>query len=284
MSAFTEDFKKHAKDNGYNILSAAELTDGVISTAGIMPYSAAFDCYSVAKAFVVTAIGLLYDSGALRTEDKVCELLGDECPADTVDAFFALTVDDFLKHRIGLPAGYLDIDARRHEIYGVDFLSNVFTQKPKSTVGKKYTYTDAAYYVLARVVEKLSEEPLETFLWKRLFAPLGFREAAWSKCPLGHAMGATGLFIHAEDMVKLGALYLGKGEWNGARIISETWTRTVLERQYELAECFDGKAYGKGGMYGQMLIAIPSKNRAVAWQSLDSKDQTELCRWVVDYE
>ncbi len=282
MSGFINDFKQFAKAKGYNILSVAEIKDGVAESECFMPCSAAFDCYSVAKVFVVTAIGLLHGDGLLSLDDKVCDLLADDCPEDTLPPYRELTVDAVLRHRIGLPAGYLDIDCERPELYGTDFLRSVFTVPPTDGIGKDYAYTDAAYYVLARVVEKVAGLPLETFMWQRLFTPLAFREAAWSKCPLGHAMGATGLFLHAEDVAKLGVLYLNGGRRQGKQILSEQWVSTVLERHYELSPI--GEAYGKGGMHGQYLIIIPSEGRAVAWQSLDSRRQDALVEWVAEYK
>ena len=82
-------------------------------------------------------------------------------------------------------------------------------------------------------------------------------------------MGATGLYIRCEDMVKLGAVYLNGGEYLGKRIVSPEWVARVLDRQYEFAPNGIKDAYSKGGMNGQNLLVIPSENRVVGWQSYD---------------
>lgn len=64
---------------------------------------------------------------------------------------------------------------------------------------------------------------------------------------MGYPMGATGLYIRTQDMVKLGALYLRQGTYAGKRILSEHWTRLVLERGYELCPAGKNGAYGKAG-------------------------------------
>ena len=66
-------------------------------------------------------------------------------------------------------------------------------------------YNDAVYYILSRIVNKVSGKTLFPFCWENIFLPLAFKEAAWSCCPKGHAIGATGLYIRVEDMTKLGA-------------------------------------------------------------------------------
>ena len=36
-----------------------------------------------------------------------------------------------------------------------------------------------------------------------LMEKMKFKEFAWSKCPYGYSIGATGLYIRTEDMAKL---------------------------------------------------------------------------------
>jgi CubicO group peptidase (beta-lactamase class C family) len=83
-------------------------------------------------------------------------------------------------------------------------------------------------------------------------------------------MGATGLYLRTEDMVKLGILYLNKGLWKGTRVISEEWVDLVLEQGYEFKDQGNGWA-GKGGMNGQMLTFHTKKGLAVAWHSYDRR-------------
>ena len=101
---------------------------------------------------------------------------------------------------------------------------------------------------------------------------------------MGHTMGATGLFLRVEDVVKLGALYMYGGVWKGRRLLSEQWVNTVLENQYEFAPKGAGRAYGKGGMLGQNLMVVPKQQRVVAWQAADSLGQENLIDFVCDYQ
>ena len=84
------------------------------------------------------------------------------------------------------------------------------------------------------------------------------------RCPHGFPIGATGLYIRADDMVKLGWLYLNRGVWNGKRLLSEKRVDRALERQYELHPAAGG-LIGKGVMYGQGLYFSERGRFAVTW-------------------
>ena len=95
-------------------------------------------------------------------------------------------------------------------------------------------------------------------------------------------MGATGLYIGSEDMVKLGALYLAGGEWNGRRILSEDWVRLAMEREFALDWDRSHRICSKGGMYGQRLILAPEQDRAVAVQAYGGNSDV-VAEWVREY-
>ena len=134
--------------------------------------------------------------------------------------------------------------------------------------GTTHQYTDAAYYLLSRVVYELSGINLEDFLRPVLMDKMRFKELAWSKCPYGYSIGATGLYIRTEDMVKLGILYLNKGIWMGERIISEKWVDLVISNGYEFHHIGNGW-YAKGGMCGQFLMFNYNLGKALACHSYD---------------
>ena len=289
MSQFLQDISNFIKEKNYPIYAVAEIKDGgEAEHLQIIPGNPCQNSYSVAKVFVVTAIGLLYDKGLLSTDDLVVELLADEISADTRekmdDGWNTVTLDMALRHRLALPSGFLDIDSGDPRRFGTDYLSYMLTYPLTGEHGKESCYTDGAYYLLARIAEKLSGERLDTFLWRELFSKLGFHEVAWSCCPMGHCMGATGLYIYTEDAVKLGELYMNGGCFGGKRILSEEWVSTVFTRDYELHKSGFGEGYCKRGMRGQMLAIFPKQNRAVAWHAYGFGAYNELMYFISQYE
>ena len=270
MSRFLDDFTRYIREKGYNVFSAAEICGGAAEAVQLANTNRCQDSYSVSKAFVVTAIGLLFDEGKLTPDDRVTAFFPEYVPAD--ERWHTTTVDMALRHCLGLPGGYLDIDCVDMKEFGRDLLACLFAHPLLCPPGEQRVYTDAAYYLLGRVAERVSGRRLNDYLWEKLFWPMEFTEAAWSTCPMGHAMGATGLYITSADMAKLGELYRCGGLWNGERILSEEWVRMVLQRGYELRPVGVGEAYGKGGMYNQMLLVVPETARVVAWHAFENHD------------
>lgn len=264
------------------VFSVAEWHAGRVESLDIIKTNPCQNVYSVAKAFVVTAVGLLVDRGLLSTDEVVTDILADEIPTGCQPAWYETTVDMLLLHKVGLPSGFLDIDCYDSRNFGEDYLAYTLTYPtPEDYTPDKSTYTDAAFYILSRIVEKRAGEPLDTLLWRELLFPTGCLEAAFSRCPKGHPMGATGLYIRAAEVAKLGSIYLNGGMYGNRRILSENWVRTVLARGYELKPKCAGRAYGKGGMRGQMLLVLPEQRRVIAWQGYGSADLTEAA---VNYE
>lgn len=245
---------------------------GEHQTAVLTPANGAQNSYSIAKAFTVTAIGMLVDQNLLQTDEKVCDILRKFLPPDMDPAWEQMTVHHLLTHSAGFAGGYLDIDASNHvPIAGKDYLGYLLSTQLQYLPGTQSRYSDAAFYLLSRIFTAKCGEKMDDFLLRRLFYPLEFREMAWSKCPMGYPMGATGLYVYTEDLVKLGELYLNGGLYHGKRLLSEDWVETVLREEYEFSKTAGG-GYGKGGMYGQMLIFYPKQNRVVAYHSFNGVD------------
>ena len=248
---------------GINLYDFAMWTQetGVLSHR-FQPSNRCNNSYSVAKAFTMTAIGLLLDDGKLDVTDSLGQIFG-------APDWNGVTIEHALTHRIGYGQGHLDIDVEDVSEYPTDdFLKLALSYPRPHAPGDHYQYTDAAFYLLSRVVDHVSGEKLDSFLWKRVFRHMSIQEIAWSRCPHEYPMGATGLYISSHDMVKLGALYLSRGVWNGKRLISEAWVNLAEERGYEL-HISAGDILGKGGMYGQYLGYSKTKNAAFAWHAFD---------------
>jgi len=260
----------------HNIYGLALMSDEGLEYEKLTPASLCQNSYSVAKLFTATAVGMLWDAGKLRMDEKVCDILAEYVPDGIDPRWREVTVDHLLRHRAGFGRGLLDIDVDDASEYGTtDYLSIVFREPLPHAPGEQHQYTDAAFYVLSRIVSEKAGMTCDRYLERVLFEQMSFREAAWSRCPQGHPIGATGLYINARDMVKLGWAYLNEGVYDGQRIFSADWARLAIEREYELHPQ-NGGFIGKGGMYGQKLMFSPEKRVAVAWHCHGSAGLGEL--------
>ena len=267
-----------------NLYDFALYTSEGIKTHRFQPCSNCLNSYSVAKAFIVTALGFLWDDGKIRMDDPISQYL--DLPPDADPRWQRATIEHAVTHQLGFDAGFLDIDTEDTTLYPEgDYLSMVLRHPLAYEPGSHEQYSDAAYYLLSRLISKAAGENADTLLNRRLIRPLQFHEIAWSRCPLEYPIGATGLYISAEDMVKLPALYMQGGVWQGKQILSRDWVDLVIANAYEFspltgAECTPSTLMGKGGMYGQMAAFSIKKGFAVAWHA---HEEGEKCRLIRDY-
>lgn len=272
MNNMLEQMTKLAQTHNMPTYYISVATKDGIETSRIQRGNPCQNSYSVAKFFCVTAIGMLYDDGKITPEATIGEIFADELAEYGIDpaGWNKVKLHDVMRHRIGYEHGFLDIDCEDINEYETDdFLKKALSAPLVYEPGEKSVYSDAAFYLVSRVVTKISGEKLDDFLWPRLFSKIGCREVAFSKCPHGYPMGATGIYIRTADMVKLGRAYLDGGCYNGQRIVSEEWVKMVLENSYELTKC--GGGYSKGGMCGQKLYINFDKNIAIAWHGYDTQ-------------
>ncbi|MCQ2429561.1 MAG: beta-lactamase family protein [Clostridia bacterium] len=245
------------------------------------PGNPAHDCYSVAKSVSAAAAGILCDRGLLRMTDTLGQYLGAYLIHGTDPKWGDLTVDLVCRHRTGAAYG-VDYDMTNAHLWAdPEWLHTLFAIPVTGTPGREFVYSDASYYILGRIVEKITGMDMEAFLQKELFVPLGCHVNAWSRDVNGHTVGGTGLYLRTEDMAKIGWLYMNDGLWGERRIFSEAWSRAQLDppadeiTNYGYGMCRIGnEMWGAGGMYNQGFQFDKAHRRVVAWHAFDDQDRT----------
>ncbi len=260
-----------------NLYDLALYSDGRIQSHCFCPCNRCNNSYSVAKAFTMTAVGLLWEQNKLSVNDRFWDLFAQQLPENIDPAWKLVTLEHALTHRIGFGQGILDIDVEDTTRYPTqDFLRYLFSTPLQHRPGETRVYTDGAFYLLSRAVSLIAGEKMDELLSRRILQPMRFREVAWSRDPQQYPIGATGLYISAEDMVKLGALYLQDGVYDGQRLLSSEWVRLALAREYEFHSVTANGLIGKGGMYGQGLYFSPQHGFAIAWHAHQPDGRAKL--------
>ena len=285
MNRFTDELSAFLDGEPYDVIRISACTvGGEVETLERTKLAYCQNTYSVAKFFTMTAIGLLYDKGLVKPEDRLYDILKDEFPENIPDKrWYSVTVHQLLTHSAGLPGGFLDIDVHKSSEFTDDFLNYSLMHELDYDPGTDSRYSDGVFYLLSVIAEKLSGKVLDDFLWQELFLKLDFQEAAWSHCPKGHAMGGTGFYANSADIVKLGVVYLDGGMYRGERILSEEWVNLAVNNEYGLGWGSERECYSKGGMNGQTITMIPSQKRAFVVQSFGG-DCGRITRWILDYK
>lgn len=274
-----------ARNDDCRVYNICEIDNGVSQMAVIRPATRCHNTYSVAKVFVVTALGILEDRGLLDTEELVFPIFKDRFPEGYDPKWERVKISDVIKHRFGLENGILDIDSENSADWPTtDFLSIVLSAPLKYEPGEKFVYSDAAYYLLARIVTEKTGKKFDEFLREELLVPMKFAEYAFSTCPQGYPIGATGMYISTDDMAKLGQLYVDRGVYSGRRYISERFVEKVFDREFELSRLDEsGDAYAKGGMNGQLLYLNRKTKRVIAIHSFRG-DIDRMMKYLLEFD
>lgn len=173
------------------------------------------EAMSATKSIVSMGLGHLIDQGKLKLDQPVHTLF----PEWKEGRRSSITVHHLMNHTSGLQA-----EVTTEKIYASpDFVQHALKSEIIHEPGRVFFYNNSALNLLAGIAGKAAGEPLDKYLGKSLFAPLGITDFDWTKDQAGNPHGMSGLQIHAVDLAKLGQLMLNRGEWQGKQLLSRTW-------------------------------------------------------------
>jgi CubicO group peptidase (beta-lactamase class C family) len=109
-------------------------------------------------------------------------------------------------------------------------INYVLNRELVAVPGTRFNYSGGDIQILVEILKNATGMTLDEFSKKYLFEPLGITSFDWwLRFPNGgDIQGAGGLKITPRDMVKIGAMMLNKGVWNGNRIVSERWVEKCM--------------------------------------------------------
>ena len=168
-----------------------------------------------------------------------------------------VTVRHLLTHSSGLPA------FRRYDTLttNADSIAALLLAEPLDTVpGARMVYSDIGAYVLGRIIERVSGQPLDRYVEERIFHPLGMNETVYRPPPellpriapteidsirgkihgavhdprafyLGGVSAHAGLFGSAGELARFARMCLAGGELDGVRIVRRETLELFTTRQ-----------------------------------------------------
>ena len=225
--------------------------------------------YSMCKSIVGMAIGLLVEEGMITTDTNINNIFSTrKGPLGFLKK--NVTVENLLNMSSGVEFG--EAGAISGNDWRKEFLNSGFKFEP----GTQFEYNSMNTYMLSAIVTEITGKSIFEFCKERIFDPMGIKRVYWESCPQSITKGGWGLFMRAEDMAKLGVLYLQKGKWNGEQIIPESWVYRSTSWQIETGKD-DNEHYGYqlwinddrpgsyafNGMLGQNVFVYPDIDMVV---------------------
>jgi CubicO group peptidase (beta-lactamase class C family) len=155
-----------------------DFASGVLSHATGVEATAdsVFQIGSITKTWTATLVMQLADEGLLDLDASVVTYLPDFDLADSAAAR-AMTVRQLLSHQAGFE-GDIFTDTGNNDDCVEKYVATLATDPQLFPPGEMFSYNNAGYCVLGRIVEVLRGKPFDQALREHLFAPLGLTHAA----------------------------------------------------------------------------------------------------------
>lgn len=238
----------------------------------VMKPDTIFEVMSMTKPVVAVAILMLAEEGKLTLLDPVerhlpefkGQLMIEERDGQKVlkKPSRVITIRDLLTHTSGMresPPEWLgDIYQRYHKPLGEAV--TVYSQQPLLfEPGTKFQYSNTGMATLGRIIEVVSDQPFESFLADRIFAPLGMKDSFFFvpaekaeriatiyqfdqgklvtsgdyKLRKGqrYSMPEGGLYSTAADMANFYQMMLDGGRFGGRRLLSPASIAAMTHNQ-----------------------------------------------------
>ncbi len=209
--------------------------------------------WSVTKTFTSTALGLLISEGSCTLNTVAADhepLLSDLYPAVTLRHFATMTSG---YNAVNDPAG-LDRWGNVTEDWSATPYS---PDQPFFAPGTAFLYWDEAMLLNGRVLTRLANTPLKTYLQSRVMDHIGIGSGAWGWLTEDSVNGvdinnaSASIYITARNLARFGHLFLNNGNWDGSQIIPAQWVEeaTINQVPLDIEDSSQRDIYGRG-IYG----------------------------------
>ncbi len=233
-----------------------------------------FQIGSITKVWTATLVTQLVEEGELQLDAPLRRYLPDFRVADE-RAAASMTVRHLLSHTAGFE-GDIFTDTGPGDDALEKYVAQLGDVAQLFPAGEQFSYNNAGYCVLGRLVEVLRGGTYDECLRSRLFGPLGLTHAATSaaeailfRAAVGHVRPAPGqeqqsapvwnlprsnapagsiLAMSAADLVTFAHMHLNGGEAaDGTRVLRADTVNVMAQRQVELPHLrVMGDAWGLG--------------------------------------
>ena len=247
--------------------------DAVIFEGHYAPYDRhmTHTLHSLTKAVTNIAVGMLVADQRLSLTDRAIDFFPECAGLNDDPRMAAMTVENLLTMRNG--HGRM-ISGNEWRPIQSSWIKKFFEEPIVHNPGEVFQYSSGNSYILSAIVQRVTGETTHHFLEKRLFQPMGIRNLTWDVSPDGVNPGGNGLCMTAEDLLKLGVLFLHGGVWEGGRLVDESWVDRCFGR-VDRKPLPDGRSYGfhwwdlgygylAGGAFGQFVCVIPELDVVIA--------------------
>jgi len=205
------------------------------------------DLRSASKSISSAMIGIAIDDHLIESVDqKLYDFLPKEYEYTKDSLKSQISLHDLLTMSSGLDVNNLAAeDYYQNPARKKSWLQTVLEAPMVKEPGTYADYGSANPFLLGVCLNQVLGMPLEIYMDKKLFAPLGIAnyinqtDDTETKPYFG-----GGMLLTSRDLLKFGQLYLDKGRWKGQQIISENWVEQSFQKYVRLQDARGKNEYG----------------------------------------
>ncbi len=234
-------------------------------TEEAMTVDTIFDLASLTKPIATaTAVLKLVEDGKLEVTDKVSK----HWPEFGANGKADVTLEQCLLHTSGLIADNAIADYKEGRAAALKAIAGLKLEAP---AGTRFQYSDVGFIVLGEIVGRVAKKPLDEFVAKEIFTPLGMTDTTFQPSdklktriaptglrnkemvrgevhdPRAHAMGGVaghaGLFGTADDLALFARMLLNDGKGNGKAILKPETVKLLTEKKALPKEGFRSRGW-----------------------------------------
>ncbi|MDY7098854.1 MAG: serine hydrolase [Pseudomonadota bacterium] len=241
--------------------------------------------WSVAKSIAATLVGMAVQSREYSVDDPI--LIQNWLSGGDTDPRNAITIDLALRMASGR---YSDTAGNRTDpIYwgGTSVAESISKWPAIHKPGTVYRYANNDTLLAVKAIEQY----LEYYSASALIRKVGMNDTVIETDSRGGYVLSSQVWSTADDLAKLGQLYLDNGVWDGERILPENWREYVSDPKGPQPQgtdwgygagwwtfsrpegnAFDGipdDAFAARGNRGQYVVVVPSRNVVIVRRGED---------------
>lgn len=188
---------------------------------------------SVTKSVTSVALGIAMDEGKIGdVNTPPMELFAGYTQDFTDPRRNAITLKDLLTMRSGIDwneGSYINDDnsciiMERSNAWVQYVLSRPMREQP----GTLWDYNSGVSVLLGKLVGITTGTRIDAWTNEKLFKPIGIHNYYWKTTPDNAVDTEGGLYLSAEDLARIGYLFLHNGKWGDKQIVSESWVKQSI--------------------------------------------------------
>ena len=191
-----------------------------------------YNLYSATKSIISLGIGILQDRNLLSINDSIKKYL----------PFLPLNNQTTIKNILEMSSGYsLPLIFPKMVDMGLDYFAynttdRLINYKVSNNPGEYFIYKNLNTQVLGLLIEKLSGQKLNEFIYENIYKYIGRENAEWSTDRVGNVKAFCCLYLTVEEFLRFGKLILDKGKVGDKVIISEKYLNDMFSPNKKLKE------------------------------------------------